>query len=194
MYACSSSGSAGEGRMIVVDDFARRQWKEDYKGLVIKGMSEEALEEKVNELFQKDPGALKDGYAPFCKHLFVPNFLEGALVDAVPITDDNIHKLRTEYQARKPGELAVLTRWFPLGEVQAPPATHLDLIRERTPFFPSHSFLMLSLSSRLHHRENVISFATQFPSFPPTPSSRSLSLSLLISIITQPSHHGEAQS
>jgi hypothetical protein len=132
--------------MIVVDDFARRQWKEDYKGLVIKGMSEDALEEKVNELFQKDSGALKDGYAPFCKHLFVPNFLEGALVDAVPITDDNMHKLRTEYQARKPGELAVLTRWFPLGEVQAPPATHLDLIRERNPLFPSHPFLALSLS------------------------------------------------
>lgn len=122
------------GRTIAVDDFARRQWGADYKGLVIKGMSEEAVEEKVNKIFTANPDSLKDGYAPFCKHLFVPNFLEGALVEAVPITEDNKHHLRTEYQARKPGELPVLVRWFPIGTVEAPPATHLDLIREALSF------------------------------------------------------------
>ena len=123
----ASSGSPG-GRTIAIDDFLRRQWKDDYKGLVIRGMTEEQLEARVNEIFDKDPTALKDGYAPFCKHLFVPNFLEGALVDAVPITKDNEHLLRSEYQARKPEELPVLGRWFPLGSVTAPQATHLDLI------------------------------------------------------------------
>jgi len=121
------SMSASKGKMIAVDDFARRQWASDYKGLVIK-MSEEEVEKRVNEIINKDPSALKDGYAPFCKHLFVENFLPGAKVEAVPITAENEHNLRSEYQARKEGELAVLQRWFPVGTVDLPDATHLDLI------------------------------------------------------------------
>lgn len=29
---------------------------------------------------------LAEGYAPFCKHVFVPNFIEGTKVGAVAIT------------------------------------------------------------------------------------------------------------
>ena len=50
-----------------------------------------------------------DGYAPFCKHLFVPNFTK-ATVNALPITDDNRHLLQSAYSKRRPDELAVLTR------------------------------------------------------------------------------------
>eukprot|EP00284_Hemiselmis_tepida_P000058 CAMPEP_0174944514 /NCGR_PEP_ID=MMETSP1355-20121228/79345_1 /TAXON_ID=464990 /ORGANISM="Hemiselmis tepida, Strain CCMP443" /LENGTH=203 /DNA_ID=CAMNT_0016191827 /DNA_START=16 /DNA_END=627 /DNA_ORIENTATION=+ len=121
------SMSAGGDKMIALDDFARRQWSSDYKGLVIQ-MSEEEVERRVNEMCGGDESKLKEGYAPFCKHLFVPNFLPGARVEAVPITPDNEHLLRSEYQARKEGELAVLQRWFPIGSVEAPEATHLDLI------------------------------------------------------------------
>jgi hypothetical protein len=52
---------------------------------------------------------LVDGYAPFCKHVFVPNFV-GAPLGALPITPDNEHLLRSGYSARRPEELAVLTR------------------------------------------------------------------------------------
>jgi hypothetical protein len=50
-----------------------------------RSITEEALEAKVNDMFNADPGAMKEGYAPFCKHLFVPNFIEGATVEAVPV-------------------------------------------------------------------------------------------------------------
>ena len=60
------------------------------------------------DLVQGSP--LVDGYAPFCKHVFVPNFV-GASVGALPITPDNSYLLRSGYSRRRPDELAVLTRW-----------------------------------------------------------------------------------
>lgn len=51
-----------------------------------------------------------DGYAPFCKHIFVPNFV-GAKLGALPIKDTNRHLLRCGYSRRRPEELPVLTRW-----------------------------------------------------------------------------------
>jgi hypothetical protein len=70
---------------------------------------------------------LKGGYAPFCKHIFVPNFV-GAKVGYMPITPENEHLLRTSYEARTEKELAVLTRYFPNDAVAAPEATFLDVI------------------------------------------------------------------
>jgi hypothetical protein len=55
---------------------------------------------------------LKGGYAPFCKHIFVKNFV-GVKVGYMPITPDNEHLLRTSYEARTERELAVLGRFFP---------------------------------------------------------------------------------
>jgi hypothetical protein len=58
-----------------------------------------------------DRNKLKDGYAPFCKHLFVDNFTE-TLTPLVKITKDNDHLLRTFYEARRETELPVLRRYF----------------------------------------------------------------------------------
>ena len=52
---------------------------------------------------------LVDGYAPFCKHLFVPNFV-GATLNSLQIDDSNRHLLVSGYSKRRPEELAVLTR------------------------------------------------------------------------------------
>ena len=52
---------------------------------------------------------LADGYAPFCKHVFVPNFV-GARLGALPITGSNRQHLQCGYSRRRPEELAVLTR------------------------------------------------------------------------------------
>eukprot|EP00286_Rhodomonas_abbreviata_P015844 CAMPEP_0181340414 /NCGR_PEP_ID=MMETSP1101-20121128/29823_1 /TAXON_ID=46948 /ORGANISM="Rhodomonas abbreviata, Strain Caron Lab Isolate" /LENGTH=259 /DNA_ID=CAMNT_0023451541 /DNA_START=253 /DNA_END=1030 /DNA_ORIENTATION=+ len=123
----SSANVEKGGKFIQLDGFAKRQWDPEYKGLVITGMTQEEVEAKVNEIYWENP-TLVDGYAPFCKHIFVPNFLEGALCEAAPITDENRHLLLSEYQARKPEELPVLVRWFPKEKVKAPLATHLDLI------------------------------------------------------------------
>ncbi len=52
---------------------------------------------------------LVDGYAPFCKHVFVRNFV-GAKLGALQITEENKHLLQCGYSRRRPEELPVLTR------------------------------------------------------------------------------------
>jgi hypothetical protein len=70
---------------------------------------------------------LVDGYAPFCKHLFVGNFV-GAEAGVVRITPENHTLLRTGYGARREGELPVLTRWFDACDVDPGPPPFLDVI------------------------------------------------------------------
>jgi len=84
----------------------------------------------VNSLYQAGGGAaaLVDGYAPFCKHVFVKNFA-GVKSTTLAITPENEHLLRSGYEARTDKELPVLGRWFPsdlVGEV--PDAEYLDII------------------------------------------------------------------
>lgn len=58
-----------------------------------------------------DKGAqLVDGYAPFCKHIFVPNFV-GAKLGALAITESNRKLLQSGYSSRRPEELPVLSRF-----------------------------------------------------------------------------------
>ena len=61
----------------------------------------------VNEEHVRGAAPLVDGYAPFCKHVFVPNRFasKGA---ALPITPENESLLRSEYEARTPKELPVI--------------------------------------------------------------------------------------
>ena len=86
-----------------------------------------------------DESQLKDGYAPFCKHLFITNDFTNAKVNVLEITKENEALLRTKYEARNEKELPVLTRFFPkeliLGGsdsssngVDLPVAKYLDLI------------------------------------------------------------------
>jgi hypothetical protein len=71
---------------------------------------------------------LVDGYAPFCKHLFVPNFTS-APIGYLRITPQNTSLIRTAYEARTEQELPVLSRWFNEDEVQPlPKAATLDVI------------------------------------------------------------------
>lgn len=98
----------------------------------------ESFVARVNEAYAKGEVELKEGYAPFCKHIFIPNFT-AARAGAMPITEENISRLRSGYLCRQEGELAVLFRWFPMkgkssGEedgvegVEPPVAEWLDVI------------------------------------------------------------------
>lgn len=93
------------------------------------------FEQIANSRF--DPSNLKDGYAPFCKHIFLKNDFTDARVNVLPITKDNEHCLRSKYEARNDKELPVLTRHFSrelleanksAGEEVFPRAKYLDLI------------------------------------------------------------------
>ncbi|EIE18622.1 flagellar associated protein [Coccomyxa subellipsoidea C-169] len=114
------------GETFFLDEFAVRQWDDpNYSGTRIS-FSKTDFVEKIHEFHSKG-AKLVDGYAPFCKHVFVPNFV-GARLGALPITDDNRHLLRCGYSRRRPEELPVLTRWFPAEDVQVLEAKFLDVI------------------------------------------------------------------
>lgn len=119
---------------IVVDPFCFRQFEkassEVYGGNVFSTTIAE-FEDIVN--FRYDKLDLKDGYAPFCKHLFVVNDFTDAQVNILKINPENESLLRTKYDARNEKELPVLVRYFPKGFVVSdsnplPVAKYLDLI------------------------------------------------------------------
>lgn len=119
-------------KALVVDPFCFRQFDEHadskkYGGTVFS-LSVADFERIVNERFQS--ADLKDGYAPFCKHVFLVNDFTNARVNVLPITEENEHLIRTKYEARNDKELPVLARFFPQNLVgdDLPVAKYLDLI------------------------------------------------------------------
>jgi hypothetical protein len=121
---------------LVVDPFCFRQFAEmesskGYSGTVFN-ISIQQFEEIVNSRF--DPTNLQDGYAPFCKHIFLKNDFTDARLNVLPITKENEHCLRTKYEARNEKELPVLTRYFvrelleEMSSQEFPIAKYLDLI------------------------------------------------------------------
>lgn len=122
----ASSSTLLATRTFWLDTFALRQWDDqEYQGTRI-AYDKADFVSRVQAAH--DAGApLVDGYAPFCKHVFLPNFT-GATVGSLAITPGNRHLLRSGYTKRRPEELAVLTRWFPAEEVTAPEAQFLDVI------------------------------------------------------------------
>jgi len=113
-------------RTFFLDDFARRQWNDPHYGGTQISYDEEKFVQHV-EAAHVNGKPLVDGYADFCKHVFVPNFI-GARVGTVRITPSNEHLLKSGYSARTPAELPVLSRWFPAGQVEQPVAKVLDII------------------------------------------------------------------
>ena len=97
------------GDVFWLDTFALRQWDDpSYAGTRVAHDKQDFVD-RVHYAFNCEGRQLVDGYAPFCKHLFVPNFV-GATVGALAILDANRHLLRSGYTRRRPEELAVLTR------------------------------------------------------------------------------------
>lgn len=127
---------------LVVDPFCFRQFQEKrpkittedaagngYTGTIFD-ISIADFEKIVNKRYREED--LQEGYAPFCKHLFVTNDFTNAVVNVLPITPENEGLLRTKYEARNEKELPVLVRFFPKElqrqQQQLPKAKYLDLI------------------------------------------------------------------
>lgn len=70
---------------------------------------------------------MKDGYAPFCKHIFVENFTSSKSY-YLPITSDNSCLIRTDYYSWADYELPVLRRFFQSDKVETKKALYLDVI------------------------------------------------------------------
>ena len=105
---------------IAMTDFALRNWQEG-ASTKIEGMTPEELVDQCN----RATPPLADGYAPFCKHLFLenPSPTRAAFAE---ITEATRPYLRSGYVARRDGERAVLERWFE--GLEAPRAIWLDVI------------------------------------------------------------------
>jgi len=122
-----SSERSSARKPLRLDEFCLRQWEENYSGSRISGITPENFERKLNEMYS--PDLLKDGYAPFCKHIFVKNFIgDSVFVPTLPITPENSHLLCSGYQSRRSEELPVLSRWFPKEKISTHAALYLDVI------------------------------------------------------------------
>jgi hypothetical protein len=109
---------------IAMTTFALRNWEAGSSGTLIEGVTPDDLVARCQRAVENG-ASLVDGYAPFCKHLFVENDTPTSCGFA-PITDHNRHLLRSGYVRRREGELPVLERWFE--GLAAPVATHFDII------------------------------------------------------------------
>lgn len=69
-------------------------------------------------------------YAPFCKHLFVENIWDDVYPGYLPLTEELIPLIKSDYLARRPEELAVLSRWVERQTLKQPlkPAKWIDCI------------------------------------------------------------------
>ena len=114
---------------LVVDPFCLRQFDESSGKTPFVGLAVADFEARVNAAYEARGGdaCLVDGYAPFCKHLFVENFA-GCVGSVLEVTAENEALLRSGYSARTEKELAVLQRWFPKEAVEAPATKFLDVI------------------------------------------------------------------
>eukprot|EP00598_Pedospumella_elongata_P002339 CAMPEP_0184973692 /NCGR_PEP_ID=MMETSP1098-20130426/5359_1 /TAXON_ID=89044 /ORGANISM="Spumella elongata, Strain CCAP 955/1" /LENGTH=205 /DNA_ID=CAMNT_0027496159 /DNA_START=85 /DNA_END=702 /DNA_ORIENTATION=- len=118
---------SSEGHELVLDKFCARQFNnEEYTGSQI-WYPEDGFEMQVNQYFKAGGSKLVDGYAPFCKHVFVPNFCN---MDCgyTEITPENKHLIESCYEARTEKELPVLVQYIDRNKFEAPKATHLDII------------------------------------------------------------------
>eukprot|EP00161_Ancyromonas_sigmoides_P005324 TRINITY_DN156_c0_g1_i1.p2 TRINITY_DN156_c0_g1~~TRINITY_DN156_c0_g1_i1.p2 ORF type:complete len:203 (-),score=79.63 TRINITY_DN156_c0_g1_i1:50-658(-) len=114
-------------KLLAMDAFAIRQFSDPtYAGTRFADISPSDFLAKALEKMGPNPD-LKDGYAPFCKHIFIENFTD-AEDPVLEITDENREHLRSGYTKRRPEELAVLSRWFDGTRVEKKRAAYLDLI------------------------------------------------------------------
>ncbi|CAD8143254.1 unnamed protein product [Paramecium octaurelia] len=112
-----------QAKRLVLDPFCYRQFGKQGSQQIL--YDREKFVEKVNEVYRKED--LKDGYAPFCKHIFIENFTETPNY-ILKITQENEYLIKTAYKARNERELAVLTRFIPAGSIELQKAKYLDII------------------------------------------------------------------
>jgi Protein of unknown function (DUF3228) len=126
------AASTAARKLLRLDPFALRQWEQGASsGTDMSSISKATFMCELNKRWQANEASLVDGYAPFCKHVFVRNdFAAQIKVGALELSAENEHLVRTGYVSRRQGELAVLSRWFNRAEVDSltPAATHFDVI------------------------------------------------------------------
>ncbi|CAD8145010.1 unnamed protein product [Paramecium octaurelia] len=119
---------------IVMDPFCYRQFEKYASQQII--YDRDKFIEQVNEQYRVEE--LRDGYAPFCKHLFLENFTETPNY-TLEIKKENEHLIRTAYKARNENELPFLARFIPIESIQLQKAKYLDIILYSKEYFTSRN-------------------------------------------------------
>jgi hypothetical protein len=112
-----------------LDKFCFRQWDDaGYSGTRIPVTTSKEI--FMHHVLKSGPFVLRDGYAPFCKHIFLPNtFVPGLKSSTVKLDAKTSPLVEAQYQARTEKELPVLVRWIPADRIaDLEDATWLDLI------------------------------------------------------------------
>jgi hypothetical protein len=116
---------------IFLDSFAFRHFDDpNYAGAKIISHSKESFIELVRSIIEEKGGFNKisvEGYAPFCRHIFIEN-PTNTVVDSIEITDDIESLIQTKYHSRTKHELPVLIRFIKGENIEIPKAKYLDLI------------------------------------------------------------------
>ena len=119
--------TSGVTRLFAMDAFALRQFNNPgYLGTQVS-FDPQVFEDRVNEEFSSRGLQLVDGYAPFCKHIFLPNFAGVSCGYAVK-GPANQPLIRSGYESRKEEELPVLVEFIDRKDYEPPLATFLDII------------------------------------------------------------------
>lgn len=114
---------------LILEEFCFRAFDKEKSKNYINYEKEKFLE-KVNELVTSQK-QLVEGYAPFCKHIFLPNFVSGLKPGYLPVNSETEKLIKTKYEARQQNELPVLVRFVPMESIditKIPDAKFLDLI------------------------------------------------------------------
>jgi len=113
-----------------VTEFAKkRHFDSTFHGTKILDFTPEEFVKIITNKLLDLSGYFKaqEGYADFCRLIFVENFTE-AKSGVVEITEDNKQFLRSTYKSRTENELPVLTRWLEMDNTSLPKAKYLMVI------------------------------------------------------------------
>jgi len=106
---------------------AGRHFNPDFAGTKIQSHTVENFDALLSVSDRTEGNFVEGATEGFVRHVFVRNFTD-ACNGVARITESNRPLLRSEYRARREGELPVLTRWFPKGAVRVERAEWLHLV------------------------------------------------------------------
>ena len=147
---------ADKPKPLILDKFAYKAFDKTRNTNYIN-ISKEEFIQKVNEQY-KSTKDLVEGYAPFCKHLFIKNFVTGLKPCHIEITPDLEKLIISKYDSRQKNELPVLIRYIDLNSIdkdKIPDALYLDLILYSKEQIVKESIAMKMEESHIEYLKNT---------------------------------------
>lgn len=101
---------------VILDEFVYKEFDSSKSKFYINYPIKD-FENKLNEIIVNDKPELRNGYADFCKHIFIKNFVKGFKPKCLEINEETSKLIKTSYDARRETELPVLIRYIPIESI-----------------------------------------------------------------------------